>query len=94
MKINFDGTNQNRNVDNSKITYSAPYTQRMRVQRGFQLDISGAVKDNKAYGGQGMTTEDVMSEVANMDITNKRNYMAIMSNSMSTEDFAYKGRYM
>lgn len=88
MKINFEGTNQNQNVDNSKITYSAPYTQRMRVQRGFQLDISGAVMDNKAYGGQGMTTEDVMSEAANMDITNKRNYMAIMSNSMSTEDFA------
>lgn len=86
MKINFEGTNQNQNVDNSKITYSAPYTQRMRVQKGFQLDISGAVMDNKAYGGQGMTTEDVMSEVANTDITNKRNYMAIMSNSMSTED--------
>lgn len=86
MKINFEHTNQN--VDSSKITYSAPYTQRIRVQKGFQLDISGTVMDNNAYGGQGKTAEDVMSEAANMDITNKRNYMAIMSNSMSTEDFS------
>lgn len=88
MKIGFENTNQNQSVDNSKITYSAPYTQRMRVQKGFHLDISGAVMDNKAYGGQGKTTEDVMSEAANMDITNQRNYMAIMSNSMSGEDFS------
>lgn len=86
MKINFESTNQNQNVDNSKITYSAPYTRSIRVQRGFQLDISGAVMDNKAYGGQGMTTEDVMSKIGNLDITNKRNYMAIMSNSMSAKD--------
>lgn len=88
MKVNFEGMNQNQNVDNSKITYSAPYTPRMRAQKGFYLDISGTVMDNKAYGGQGKTTEDVMKEAANMDITNKRNYMAIMSNSMSGEDFS------
>lgn len=88
MKVNFEGMNQNQNVDNSKITYSAPYTPRMRAQKGFHLDISGTVMDNKAYGGQGKTTEDVMNEAANMDITNKRNYMAIMSNSMSGEDIS------
>ncbi|MBD5544116.1 MAG: hypothetical protein HDR01_07750 [Lachnospiraceae bacterium] len=88
MKVNFEGMNQNQNVDNSKITYSAPYAPRMRAQKGFYLDISGTVMDNKAYGGQGKTTEDVMKEAANQDITNKRNYMAIMSNSMSGEDFS------
>ena len=89
MKVNFEGMNQNQNVDNSKITYSAPYTPRMRAQKGFHLDISGTVMDNKAYGGHGKTAEDVMNESANLDIVNKRNYMAIMSNSMSGEDFSH-----
>ncbi|MCM1161823.1 MAG: DUF6240 domain-containing protein [Roseburia sp.] len=88
MKVNFEGMNQNQNVDNSKITYSAPYTPRMRAQKGFHLDISGTVMDNNAYGGHGKTTEDVMNEVANLDVANMRNYIAIMSNSMSGEDIS------
>lgn len=86
MKINTDGINRNQNVDNSTITYSDPRAGRNRIQRGFILDISGNVKDNRAYGGQGKTTEDVAAGMSQSDIVNKHNYMAIMSNSMSKED--------
>lgn len=86
MKINTDGINHNQNVDNSTITYSAPRAGRNRIQRGFILDISGNVKDNKAYAGQGKTAEDVAAAMSQSDIVNKHNYMAIMSNSMSKED--------
>lgn len=55
---------------------------------GFALDISGTVMDNSAYAGHGRTTEEVMLEAGQQDITARRNYMAVMSNSMSDEDFA------
>ena len=54
----------------------------------FALDISGTVMDNSAYAGHGRTAEEVMQEAGSQDITTRRNYMAVMSNSMSDEDFA------
>ena len=57
-------------------------------QGGYAIDISGSVMDNKAYGGQGKTAEDVMQEAGQQDLVAQRNYMAVMSNSMSDEDFA------
>ena len=55
---------------------------------GFALDISGTVMDNSAYTGHGRTAEEIMLEAGQDDITARRNYMAVMSNSMSDEDFA------
>lgn len=55
---------------------------------GFALDISGTVTDNSAYTGHGRTAEEIMLAAGQDDITARRNYMAVMSNSMSDEDFA------
>ena len=44
--------------------------------------------DNDAYGVQGRTTEEVMQEAQLTDVSTQRNYMAVMSNSMSDEDYA------
>ena len=55
---------------------------------GYKIDISGAVKDNNAYGGQGKTAEDVRMDASLKDVSLERNYMAVMSSSMSGEDFA------
>ena len=54
----------------------------------FALDISGTAMDNNAYGGKGKTIEDVMQDAGQMDVATQRNYMAVMSNIMSDEDFA------
>ena len=54
----------------------------------YYLDISGNVMDNNAYAGHGKTAEDVMLEAGSQDIVARRNYMAVMSNTMSKEDFA------
>ena len=54
----------------------------------FALDISGTVMDNTAYEGQGKTAEDVMQNAGLIDVTTQKNYMAVMSNTMSDEDFA------
>ncbi|MCM1175837.1 MAG: DUF6240 domain-containing protein, partial [Blautia sp.] len=50
-------------------------------------DISGTVMDNKAYKGQGKTAEDVMQEAGQIDAAVWKDYMTVMSNSMSAEDF-------
>ncbi len=54
----------------------------------FVLDIAGTVMDNGAYAQHGRTAEEVMQEAGQENLTAQRNYMAVMSNTMSDEDFA------
>lgn len=65
-------------------TYEAVST---RSGGGYSLDISGFVKDNNAYGGQGKTTEDVMREIGATDVATMQDYMTVMSNTLSGEDY-------
>ena len=61
---------------------------RMRTQElGYSLDITGKVKENAAYGKEDLkSAEEVMLSAGMQDVTLQRNYMAVMSNSMSDED--------
>lgn len=54
----------------------------------FVLDISGTAMNNNAYGKTGKTAEDIMQDASQVDVVTQRNYMAVMSNTMSDEDFA------
>lgn len=56
--------------------------------RGFSVDFSGGMPGNQAYDKQGKTIEDVMAEAAATDVSLQKDYMTVMSNSMSDEDFA------
>lgn len=56
--------------------------------RGFSVDFSGGMPGNQAYDKQGKTMEDVMAEAAATDVSLQKDYMTVMSNSMSDEDFA------
>lgn len=96
MRITFDNT-PSSNVDRVTTGYRTAASGRGRTTGGYALDISGTVTDNTAYGLQdnyggrnvhGRTAEEVMQAAGNEDITLYRNYMAVMSNSMSDEDFA------
>lgn len=88
MKINFDTTYGNQNVDNGTTAYGRSRVQDQDTKGGYQIDISGTVMDNNAYKGHGRTAEDVMEEAGHLDVAMQRNYMAVMSNSLSDEDFA------
>ncbi len=92
MNINFDGTERiartHSNVDRDTTAYRSSEGTGKVQQNVFALDISGTVMDNSAYAGHGRTAEEVMQEAGQQDITARRNYMAVMSNSMSDEDFA------
>lgn len=70
------------------VSYHTPHNTEKAESSGFTIDISGTVMDNGAYADHGRTMEEVMLEAGQQDITARRNYMAVMSNSMSDEDFA------
>lgn len=57
-------------------------------ESGFSLDISGSIMDNSAYAEHGKSIDEVIAAAEQEDVKAKRDYMAIMSNSVSDEDFA------
>lgn len=95
MNISIDNKNSEQHMQSmgmdisSRILHSTPSdTGKIYNRMGYKIDISGTVKDNNAYAGHGKGVEDVMREAAQKDVTLERNYMAVMSGSMSGEDFA------
>lgn len=76
------------NVDKDTTVYRNRQTIQAVEESGYALDISGTVMDNNAYAGHGRTTEEVMQKAGQENIIARRNYMAVMSNSMSDEDFS------
>lgn len=88
MKITFDTNNTNQNVDKvMTTTYRDTHTEKTNQTGVYALDISGTVMDNNAYKGQGKTVEEVMQDAGNIDVAAQRDYLTVMSNSMSAEDF-------
>lgn len=92
MHITFDNT-PSSNVDKVTTVYRTAASGLTRAEGGYALDISGKVTDNTAYGFMGSqrvhgrTAEEVMQAAGGSDVTLYRNYMTVMSNSMSDEDF-------
>jgi len=93
MNILLDGADNSTarthtNIGRETTSYRTPGSVDGLASPGFALDISGTVMDNSAYTGHGRTAEEIMLEAGQVDITARRNYMAVMSNTMSDEDFA------
>ncbi len=88
MKITFDHSNANQNVDRATTSYRETRTTKTERAGDYALDISGTVMDNNAYGGHGKTAEEVMQDAAAIDVATQTDYMTVMSNTMSGEDFS------
>ncbi len=88
MKITFDHSNANQNVDRATTSYRDTRTTRTERAGDYALDISGTVMDNNAYGGHGKTAEEVMQDAAAIDVATQTDFMTVMSNTMSGEDFS------
>lgn len=88
MKITFDHSNVNQNVDRATTAYRETRTAKTEHPGSYALDISGKVMDNNAYGGQGKTAEEVMQEAGAIDVATQTDFMTVMSNVMSEEDFS------
>lgn len=61
---------------------------RANSKGAFAWDASGTIGDNTAYGNRGKSMEDIMLDAGQMDVAAQRNYMAVMSGTMSDEDLA------
>lgn len=88
MKITFDHNSVNQNVDRATTAYRDTRTTRTERAGDYALDISGKVMDNNAYGGHGTTAEEVMQDAAAIDVATQTDFMTVMSNTMSGEDFS------
>lgn len=93
MHITFNNT-PSSNVDKVTTSYHTASSAPKRAESGYALDISGTVTENTAYGFHkshgvhGRTAEEVVQAAGSEDLTLYRNYMTVMSHSMSDEDFA------
>ncbi len=93
MKIDPIGEHSANQINDFKdITYNRPASagSRMSTEKvGFSLDITGKVRENAAYGKEELkSAEDIAEAAAATNVSLQRDYMAVMSNSMSDEDFA------
>ena len=88
MKITFDHSTVNQNVDRATTSYRDTRAAKAERTGDYALDISGTVMDNNAYGGHGKTAEEVMQDAGAIDVATQTDYMTVMSNTMSEEDFS------
>lgn len=92
MNIEMIKNGANHAVDMEKTKYSTPVYEDSRTKisnQGYSLDITGKVRENAAYGKEDLKSmSDIAQMAGTIDVTMQRNYMAVMSNSMSEQDFA------
>lgn len=89
MNVQLEGIGQGNVIDNGRtISYGTAKTSETDVKSGYTLDISGAVTDNSAYAGHGRTTEDIVCDAMTTEAALQSQYLTVMSNSVSEEDFA------
>lgn len=90
MKITFDAWNQNMAMDKVTTAYEPArhYSQRIQGIDAFSVDIMGNVINQNAYGEHGSAIKNIMQSLGSqVDIQVQRDYMTVMSNIVSTEDF-------
>ncbi len=54
---------------------------------GFALDLDATGFTDNAYGKHARTVDDIAKEAQNTDLFNQHNFMALLSNTMSEEDY-------
>ncbi len=75
------------NTESTTTTYKPAAQGTGTVARsGYTLDIADKVMDNEAYGGHGMTAEEIMQQAANSNAQSKKDFMIVMSSCVSGED--------
>lgn len=89
MNIIFDSQHTAPNVtgtDNYTTTYKATAATESKFNSGYSLDIADKVMDDKAYQGHGLTAEDIMQQAQDTNAQVQKDFMIVMSNSVSGED--------
>ena len=92
MNITMDTFYSTQNVEGTGSTISYTAAAISESERtwgsGCTLDIADKVMENNAYQGQGMTTQDIMQQAETTNVEAQKDFMLVMSNSVSGEDLA------
>lgn len=83
-------TNSGQEDTQVNTTYARPVennASRVIKATDFAMSITGSNGGVSAYEGQGLNQQDIMKNAGAMDVTTNRNYMTVMSNSLSDEDY-------
>lgn len=83
-------TNSGQEDTQVNTTYARPVennASRVIKATEFAMSITGNNGGVSAYEGQGQNLQDIMKSAGAMDVTANRNYMTVMSNSLSDEDY-------
>lgn len=83
-------TNSGQEDTQVNTTYARPVENnatRVIKATDFAMSITGKNAEFSAYEGQGMSAKDLMLSAGAIDVTTNRNYMTVMSNSLSDEDY-------
>lgn len=86
MKIGFDVESSKAVKQYTSIPESPSFSKAEKAGAA-RLDITGMYTDVNAYAVHGRTTEDLKTEASNIDVATVRDYMTVMSNTMSGEDY-------
>lgn len=89
MNITLDAQYTSSHVtDTDKTTTYKTTADSVQVRSsGYSLDIAdNKVMDDNAYQGHGLTAEDIMSKAGNTNVQAQKDFMIVMSNSVSGED--------
>ncbi len=92
MNITMDTFYSTQNVEGTGSTISYTAAAISESERtwgsGCTLDIADKVMENNAYQGQGMTAQDIMQQAETTNVDAQKDFMLVMSNSVSGEDLA------
>ena len=58
-----------------------------RTQSAVSVDLGSSLFNTDAYGTGARTSSDIMAEAQNTEMSVRHNYMSVMANTLSTEDF-------
>lgn len=86
MKITFDGNNLQKLQSANRAYTSDSQTNVKGI--GSSIDITATLTDTNTYGSKGMSLSEFRDTLKSKDVQVSQDYMTVMSNSMSEEDFA------
>lgn len=86
MKISFDNTTLQK-LQSANRTYTSDSTYNLKGT-DLSIDITATLTDNNTYGSKGMSVSEFRDTLKSKDVQVSQDYMTVMSNSMSEEDFA------
>ncbi len=95
MNITFQNVTNQRN--NDQLLGSMDADSKLKTSEGrqvhlsrdvFAVNLNSSLYSNEAYGSSGEGLDDITNMAQNTDVLTRHNYMALLSNTMSEEDYA------